>query len=138
MSDSKNSFQNPIAKLPKWAQWVVFVAVFIPVMIGFTYFKNQAKDSPEAKAAKTRMAPLAAALDKAQRLGDNALANAVLLKVSDDPLVPGKDEAIAEKVKNTPLRYCQLAAFHLFEGAQDVRLWGLKKDKYEASIAECQ
>jgi len=140
MSNSENGFQNPIAKLPKWAQWMIFVVVLFPVIFAATYFKDQAKDTPEASAMKKQMNPVAEKLVKAARAGDRRGATELwdaTMKVKYDYLFNvDKNKAL----EDTAYRYCGIAAFMLDAGVNEVYETGewTTRPKYEAAIAECK
>ncbi len=130
-----------IGHWPKWKQIAFFCVAMVISLAAFEWIKQAYMDSPEARAIKAKMEPLAEQLEKAQKLGDKPTVMALIkptTSILDD--YNGLDAARKEQINRLPLRYCVLAAVHLSAGPIEVLETGYwaSKSKYDAALEECQ
>lgn len=128
-------------KAPRWQQLTLLIILTLGGISlcfqGYEWYMG----SPDARAIKRQMEPLAEQLVKAQKLGDKqtvlALAEPTVKIVND---YNSLDDARKQQINQLPLRNCVLAAVHLSSGPVEVLQAGywFSKDKYDAAISECK
>ncbi|MDR3086761.1 MAG: hypothetical protein LBU45_02255, partial [Azoarcus sp.] len=105
---------NPIGKLPKWAQVMIFFVLFFPIIFCVQYVKNSNRDSQEAKKIKAMMKPLETRLDEASEIG-----GIVGLKDLLDQQIAAlsySSSVMDKKEKGSPFIYCNMAIINLSNG----------------------
>lgn len=121
-------------------QIILFVVVIFAALWGLQLLRG-GSDSPEAKAYKDRLTPIASALAKAERSGDRATVIA-LMDPSTKIVEERNDLSGPEKeaLNKTSLRYCAIAAVQLLNGVIEVHESGswTSKSRYKNALAECK
>jgi hypothetical protein len=130
-----------IGHWPKWKQFAFFVLALVIAMVAFDQLKIILRGSPEARAYKYKIEPLAEQLIQAQKMGDKPTALALAeptVKIIND--YNDLDDAQKSEINKSPMRYCILAAVHLSSGPIEVLQTGdwASRSKYEAALNACK
>jgi hypothetical protein len=142
-------FQNPIGKLPKRAQWAVFLVLFAVAFGGFQLYRHLADEAktvtPEEYAAMTPIQKSRFQI-KAIANATNAFASGTLrgnsfelyalaIRTHADIM-----QLADEYPSNKALKHCQLAALTLVHGIEQIDergFWG-NPSGYKADFERCK
>ena len=132
---------NPIGRLPRWQQWIVFIVLVVAAVLAKDYITEAIRGSDESVKMKKVLVPLAEQLEVAEKTGDRQSVIA-LFKPTTDVLNAYNQlpQEKIDKINQSSLRYCVLAAVHLSQGTREVYDTGYwaSRTQYQNALDMCK
>ena len=139
--EKNENHPNPLGRLPRWQQWLIFFIIFFIVIFAQDYIREKFRGSDEANRIKDMLKPMAKQLETAEKTGD--VHTVILLFKPTSDLLNTYNQLSKKEINainNSSLRYCVLAAVYLSRGTGEVYNSGywISKDQYKNAFELCK